>query len=561
MTSIQIQGEHRTPPVYSYASKEGLESDGSTSDHEPDEYTSLLAASAPPATGNLGNRSVSSLLDSDVRSTLKPKAKSTCLGRWCEPRWRSIYIMYFTMFLSAVTFSIVLSSIWPYLLQVDQVNATPFFLGWVIASYSFGQLVASPLFGFWADKRPTREPLLVAIVINVVFSLLYCYCGAIPSGVSGYIIIVSRAMVGFGAAVAAIVRSYVSEATTEKERTGAMAGVSSAQALGFILGPALGLAFVPLGSTGFVIEPIRFHFNVYTGPGYLSALMGVINVVLLFFFKEVKLSSTRDKKMRDRKVSPDHTLPLVTQRKYFDRCAAGTMIVLFFVVLFAFAVLETIAAPMSMDEFAWGKQQAILYNNAFFAGLAVLAIATFICIKFITKCVDERVVLMVSLFLMAIGYFVLLPMGDTLPKVAISWLDSPISTNSSVPWDNDNNLTHLEGVGCRDPPQSWCTYISQIYLVQYILALMLLAIGYPAGNLISYAIFSKILGPFPQGTMMGILTAAGSLARALGPMCVTALYQHFGPTVTFSSVVGLMAAAILLLLFTSYRLKPYSSNS
>ena len=27
---------------------------------------------------------------------------------------------------------------------------------------------------------------------------------------------------------------------------------------------------------------------------------------------------------------------------------------------------------------------------------------------------------MVSLFLMAIGYFVLLPMGDTLPKVAIS---------------------------------------------------------------------------------------------------------------------------------------------
>ncbi len=38
-----------------------------------------------------------------------------------------------------------------------------------------------------------------------------------------------------------------------------------------------------------------------------------------------------------------------------------------------------------MDEFAWQKQQAILYNNAFFAGLAVIAIATFIGIKFITK--------------------------------------------------------------------------------------------------------------------------------------------------------------------------------
>ena len=34
-----------------------------------------------------------------------------------------------------------------------------------------------------------------------------------------------------------MVRSYVSEATTEKERTGALAGISSAQGLGFVLGP------------------------------------------------------------------------------------------------------------------------------------------------------------------------------------------------------------------------------------------------------------------------------------------------------------------------------------
>ena len=28
---------------------------------------------------------------------------------------------------------------------------------------------------------------------------------------------------------------------------------------------------------------------MYTGPGYLSALMGVINIVLLVFFREAKL--------------------------------------------------------------------------------------------------------------------------------------------------------------------------------------------------------------------------------------------------------------------------------
>ena len=68
-----------------------------------------------------------------------------------------------------------------------------------MAAYSFGQLLASPFFGFWADKRPAREPLIIALLINVIFSVLYSYCGAFPSGVAGWIMLVSRAMVGFGA--------------------------------------------------------------------------------------------------------------------------------------------------------------------------------------------------------------------------------------------------------------------------------------------------------------------------------------------------------------------------
>lgn len=59
--------------------------------------------------------------------------------------------------------------------------------------------------------------------------------------------------------------------------------------------------------------------------------------------------------------------------------------------------------------------------------------------------------------------------------------------------------------------------------------------------------------------MMGILTASGSLGRAVGPMLVTTLYQHFGPTVTFSFVVGIIAVAIVFLLVMARRLVPYRS--
>ena len=51
---------------------------------------------------------------------------------------------------------------------------------------------------------------------------------------------------------------------------------------------ALGLAFVPLGSDGYTIPKIRFTFNIYTGPGYLSVLLGIINIVLLFFVQNIK---------------------------------------------------------------------------------------------------------------------------------------------------------------------------------------------------------------------------------------------------------------------------------
>ena len=82
---------------------------------------------------------------------------------------------------------------------MDYKNASTKFLGWVVASYSFGQLLASPVFGLWADVRPTREPLVAAFVINIIFNVLYSYLGVFSSGVAGWVMIASRSLVGFGA--------------------------------------------------------------------------------------------------------------------------------------------------------------------------------------------------------------------------------------------------------------------------------------------------------------------------------------------------------------------------
>ena len=129
---------------------------------------------------------------------------------------------------------------------------------------------------------------------------------------------------------------------------------------------ALGLAFVPLKAVGWRIPAIYFHLNIYTGPGYLGALLGVVNIILLIFvFRERKLPTTPEGKPM-RKVlkcewcgilcptdcvhafhcsasfreSLSSSISSVRQTKW-DIAAAFASIVLFFVILFVFAVFET----------------------------------------------------------------------------------------------------------------------------------------------------------------------------------------------------------------------------
>ena len=60
--------------------------------------------------------------------------------------------------------------------------------------------------------------------------------------------------------------------------------------------PALGLIFQPLGKDGVEWPAIKLYFNLYTGPGFLGALLGVINIVMVvFFFKEYNLHGVKKK--------------------------------------------------------------------------------------------------------------------------------------------------------------------------------------------------------------------------------------------------------------------------
>ncbi|XP_065733657.1 major facilitator superfamily domain-containing protein 8 isoform X7 [Phocoena phocoena] len=373
-----------------------------------------------------------------------------------KSRWRSIRILYLTMFLSSVGFSIVIMSIWPYLQKIDH-TADASFLGWVIASFSLGQMVASPIFGLWSNYRPRKEPLTVSIFISVAANCLYAYV-QVPASHNKYYMLVARGLVGFGAA-----------STDEVQ--------------------------VPQGN--------------------------------------------------------------------IDQVAVVATNVLFFVILFIFALFETIVTPLTMDMYAWTREQAVLYDGIILAALGVEAVIIFMGIKLLSKKVGERAILLGGLIVVWVGFFILLPWGHQFPK--IQWEDLH---NNSIPNTTFGEIIitlwkipredHNEGpTGCP-VEQAWCLYTPMIHLAQFLTSAVLIGIGYPSCNVMSYTLYSKILGPKPQGVYMGWLTASGSAARILGPVFISQVYAAWGPRWAFSLVCGMVVLAITLLGVVYRRLIAFS---
>uniref|UniRef100_A0A8C0HFV0 Major facilitator superfamily domain containing 8 n=1 Tax=Chelonoidis abingdonii TaxID=106734 RepID=A0A8C0HFV0_CHEAB len=335
------------------------------------------------------------------------------------------------------------------------------FLGWIISSYSLGQMIASPLFGLWSNYRPRREPLLVSIAISVAANCLYAYVH-LPTSHNKYYMLVARALVGFGAE-----SDYVDQ-----------------DAQGNI-----------------------------------------------------------------------------------DQVAVVATNILFFVILFVFAVFETIATPLTMDMYSWTRKEAVFYNGIILGAIGIESVIVFMVVKVISKKTGERATLYGGLLIILVGFFILLPWGKKLPN--IQWEDIK---NNSVPRIIFNEMftplwklqtTQLPSNHTAEPTgcsvvQPWCLYTPLIHLAQYITSDILIGLGYPVCNVMSYTLYSKILGPKPQGIYMGWLTASGSGARILGPVFVSQIYTHFGPRWAFSLICGIIIFSLLVLEAAYKRLTAFS---
>lgn len=174
----------------------------------------------------------------------------------------------------------------PHSAQLDPAAGKEF-MGYVVAANPIGQMLFSPLFGWWGNRtKSVRVQLFCSIAVFALASAMYSSLEMMAVDSVKYWMWISRFLVGVGSANITLCRSYLSAATRLRERTGAVSMVSLAQVLGFIVGPALQAIVTPLGERGVVLPGGWMTLNMYTAAGWLNALLAAANFCLFlpYFF-------------------------------------------------------------------------------------------------------------------------------------------------------------------------------------------------------------------------------------------------------------------------------------
>ncbi|MDQ3374234.1 MAG: MFS transporter, partial [Acidobacteriota bacterium] len=173
---------------------------------------------------------------------------------------KPLIIIFITIFIDLVGFGIAIPVLPDY--AKNEFGASPFVIGWLIASYSIMQFVSTPFLGQLSDRYGRRPILFV--------SLLGTSLAALITGLSNtlWLLFFGRIFDGITGGNISTAQAYIADVTTRENRAKGMGLIGAAFGLGFIFGPAIG--------------GILSKFGTHT-PFFFVSGLALINAILLYF--------------------------------------------------------------------------------------------------------------------------------------------------------------------------------------------------------------------------------------------------------------------------------------
>ena len=282
--------------------------------------------------------------------------------------------------LSTVGFGLVLPT---FLFYAQNLGATTAIATVIIATYSMGQFIATPLWGRLSDRIGRKPVLLISIFCQSI-----CFM-ALALAPNLWMLALARFMGGIVSGNISTAMAYVSDSTNEEKRAKWLGYIGASVSIGFMTGPAIG------GLLGGQDASSASLFY----PGIVAASIAFITGIIAIFFLKESLKPENRNPNTNKKSSLLKNWVLV-----FKRPVLAEIVLLGFLMMFVTGTFETIFPLWTEARFYWGPMQ-VGYSMTYI-GLTVTLVQVLVVGR-VVPLLGEANVIRLAFIGYAIGLFIM----------------------------------------------------------------------------------------------------------------------------------------------------------
>ena len=254
--------------------------------------------------------------------------------------------------LSTVGFGLVLPT---FLFYAQNLGATTAIATVIIATYSMGQFIATPLWGRLSDQIGRKPVLLISIFCQSI-----CFM-ALALAPNLWMLALARFVGGIVSGNISTAMAYVSDSTNEEKRAKWLGYIGASVSIGFMTGPAIG---------GLLGGQDASSANLFY-PGIVAASIAFMTGIIAIFFLKESLKPENRNPNTNKESSLLKNWGLV-----FKRPVLAEIVLLGFLMMFVTGTFETIFPLWTEARFYWGPMQ-VGYSMTYI-GLTVTLVQVFV---------------------------------------------------------------------------------------------------------------------------------------------------------------------------------------
>jgi DHA1 family multidrug resistance protein-like MFS transporter len=289
----------------------------------------------------------------------------------------NIYILAFTMVVIMLGFGMVMP-IFPF--YIEEMGAGGLELGLLMASDAISRLIFAPIWGSLSDRAGRKSVLMLGVFGYGLGMVMFGLATRL------WMLFLARILSGIlSSATSPTTMAYISDSTSEEDRSGGMGVLGAAIFLGMILGPGMGGLLA--------VRSISLPF-------FLAAGLCLLSLGLIHFF----LPESLTRRARSQSAKP-LTRFRTSELKRVLLSPAGILFFFIFLVNTGMMLFYSIFGLYALDKYGYGTQQVGWILTV--VGLASV-VAQGVLLGFLTKRWGETVVIKFGLASSSIGFIAML---------------------------------------------------------------------------------------------------------------------------------------------------------